>query len=392
MGTDTIITRSSLTRTRNKLRSGTVTLGFIGGSITEDGRSAHNWPEPVTRWFAETFPRTRIVVENAAIGATGSDLALFRAERDLIERHCDLIFVEFAVNDYLTASEPRMRAREGLLRKLLADGRSELVLVYTYSQRMYEAMSRKEVPDSIAEFEQLAGHYGISSVWAGRHAWEEVVKGRMTWDEWLPDGLHPTHRGSLSYGQCVIALLERELTAAPQAAALHAAPLHAASLHAASPDADTDADASNPPVRALPQALNPHHWERTELVPFEEVQLEGPWTIRRAVALMPRVDRLLSTSAIGATLSFSFSGRGLVLVFDFGKKSAEFVYRLDGGEAVAVSRDRPDWCKDGGWLRPYWIADELPEGRHHIELEVVHGNREDCRGTDFHLGIIGILK
>lgn len=385
MGTDTIIKRNSLARTRNKLRSGTVTLGFIGGSITEDGRSAHNWPEPVTRWFAETFPRARIVVENAAIGATGSDLAVFRAERDLIERECDLIFVEFAVNDYLTASEPRMRAREGLLRKLLADGRSELVLVYTYSQRMYEAMSRKEVPDSIAEFEQLAEHYGISSVWAGRHAWEEVAKGRMTWDEWLPDGLHPTYRGSLSYGQSVIALLERELTAAP-----HATAPQAVALHEAAPNAD--ADTPEPPLRALPEPFNPNHWARTELVPFEEVQLEGPWTIRRAAAVMPRVDRLLSTSAIGAKLSFSFTGRGLVLIFDFGKKSAEFIYRLDGGEAVAANRDRPDWCLDGGWLRPYWIADELPEGRHHIELEVVHGNREDCRGTDFHLGIIGILK
>jgi hypothetical protein len=133
----------------------------------------------------------------------------------LIDRECDLIFIEFAVNDNGTPSERRMRAREGLIRKLLAEGRSQLVIMYTYCQDMYDEMSRSEVPASILEFEQLAEHYGISSVWMGLHAWNEVKKGRMTWDEWLPDGLHPTHRGSLSYGQSVISFLERERITAP---------------------------------------------------------------------------------------------------------------------------------------------------------------------------------
>ncbi|MCY9691679.1 hypothetical protein [Paenibacillus alginolyticus] len=70
--------RNSLSKVWNKLEQGKLTIGFMGGSITEDGRAAHNWPEPVTRWFVESFPHARITVENAAIGATGSDLAVFR--------------------------------------------------------------------------------------------------------------------------------------------------------------------------------------------------------------------------------------------------------------------------------------------------------------------------
>ncbi|OAS17848.1 SGNH/GDSL hydrolase family protein [Paenibacillus oryzisoli] len=363
--------RNRLTQVRNKLRSGQLTLGFIGGSITADSGVMANWPEPVARWFVETFPQARITVENAAIGATGSDLAVFRAERDLINHQCDLIFIEFAVNDYLTPSEQRMRAREGLIRKLLADGRSELLFIYTYSQRMYEDMSQGKVPASIAEFEELAEHYSISTVWVGLYAWQEVKRGRMTWDEWLPDGLHPTHRGSLSYGQCVIDYLTKDLLVAPEAAL-----------------GDGKRDSSAP----LAAPLNSNHWGDVHTLSFDEVQLEGPWLIRRATAHMPRVDQILCTSAIGAKLSFSFTGKGLALAFDYGKKSAEFTYRLDGGSPITTCRDRPNWCGDSGWFRIYWIADDLEDGPHHMELEVVHGNREECTGTNFHLGLIGIVK
>ncbi|MCL6444234.1 MAG: SGNH/GDSL hydrolase family protein, partial [Alicyclobacillus sp.] len=174
---------------------GRLTVGFIGGSIT-DARPGHNWPEGVLAWLVERYPNVRIVVENAAIGATGSDLAVFRADRDLVRHNCDLVFVEFAVNDMGLAAERRYRTREGLLRKILKSGRTDVVVVYTYAQDMYEDMMHNRVPASIAEFEELAAHYGLPSVWMGLYALDEVKRGRMKWEEWLPDGLHPTQRGS----------------------------------------------------------------------------------------------------------------------------------------------------------------------------------------------------
>src|SRR5262245_50823509 len=161
--------RGRLWRTKSQFRSGALTVGFIGGSIT-DARPGWNWPEPVSAWLVEKFPGVRLRVENAGIGATGSDLAVWRAQPDLIDRGCDLVFVEFAVNDLGSPSEQRQRAREGLLRKLLAGANRDLVLVYTYSQPMYADMMEGRVPASIAEFEVLAEHYQLSSVWMGLHA------------------------------------------------------------------------------------------------------------------------------------------------------------------------------------------------------------------------------
>ncbi|MBB6733303.1 SGNH/GDSL hydrolase family protein [Cohnella zeiphila] len=352
--------------TAAKLKEGSLTVGFIGGSIT-DGRPGHNWPEPVARWLAETYPDVRIAVENAGIGATGSDLAAFRAKRDLIDTGCDLVFVEFAVNDNGEPTERRNKTREGLLRQLLADGKRDVVLAYTYCQDMYEPMMDGRLPDSIAEFEALAEHYGIGSVWMGKHALEEVKLGRLRWEEWLPDGLHPTQRGSLSYGESVIALLQE---------ALSGIEVQGASAEASS--------------AALPSALYAGNWQNVRFVPFEDVRAEGPWTVRRWVTLH-WIDRALSTFAVGAKLAFSFEGTVLALAFDFGKSSAEFRYRIDGGEWTTSNRERPDWCGASGWLRLETIADGLPPGRHEFELEVVHGNRPDCTGTNFDLAFIGVV-
>jgi len=353
--------RSGLTQTRRALEAGQLIVGFIGGSIT-DPRPGYNWPEPLVAWLVATFPRARIVVENAAIGATGSELGVFRAKRDLIDRGCHLVFVEFAVNDFDQPTEKRMRTREGLLRQLLATGSCDVVLAYTFSQPMYADMMADRVPATVAEFEMLAAHYQLGSVWMGLHALREVQAGQMRWEEWLPDGLHPQHRGSLSYAQSVISFLHRELQG--------------------------DAGPHRP---AMPPPLNPRHWESARLLPWDQVRTTGPWTVRR----WPHhgwIDLTLDTAAPGARLAFSFEGRALSLGLDFGKASANFRYRLDSPDWKPVLLDRPPWLGlASGWYRIVNIADDLPRGRHEFELEVVHGDTPECAGTNFRLGLIGVV-
>lgn len=356
--------RSPLLRLREAIASGEARLGFIGGSIT-DARPRHNWPEPVIAWLVETYPQVRFSVENAAIGATGSELAVFRAEHDLIERGCDIVFVEYAVNDDGIPRDKRMRTREGLLRKLLRDGRRDVVLAHTFCQSFYGAMVEGEVPESIADLEELAEHYRLGSVWMGRYALEEVRSGRLRWEEWLPDGLHPTARGSLSYAYSVIAYLREELSEPSPPAANEAPP-------------------------SMPKPLNPSNWERAYSLSLSDIRTEGPWAIRR----WPHVewiDQVLETSAIGAKLSFSFVGRGLSLGFDFGNYSSEIRYRLDEGPWITSNRERADWCPDDGWYRIYSIADDLQSGPHEFEMEVVHGDAKGCKGTNCRLALVGIV-
>ena len=202
MALDVYKHRGQLKRTMEAIEKGALTIGFIGGSIT-DPRGKNRWPEPVISWFVKNFPDVRITVENAAIGATGSDLAVFRAERDIVSRNCDLVFVEYAVNDVGEPSEKRFRTREGLLRKILAPGHTDVILTYTFISDMYEDMLNGKMTPSVGEFEELAEHYNLGSVWMGLYAFEQVKQGQLRWEEWIPDGLHPDLRGSLCYAESV---------------------------------------------------------------------------------------------------------------------------------------------------------------------------------------------
>lgn len=340
--------RSGLGHTLRALRAGHLTIGFLGGSIT-DARARHNWPEAVTRWFVEQYPDVRIQVENAAIGATGSDLAVFRAQRDIIDRNCDLVFVEYAANDIGLPTELRGRTREGLLRKLLATQRTDIVLPYTFCQVMYEEMMRGEIPATISEFETLAEHYGLGSVWMGQYSLNEIKAGRMRWEEWLPDGVHPDYRGSLSYAQSIITFLERELLHAPSTCTM-------------------------PFESALPAPLDPLNWESATYLPFSALKLDGPWVTTRW-PMLEWIDVVLETAAVGAKLSFTFDGRVLALGFDFGTTSSEFRYRVDGGGWITEVRDRPSWVPPRDGTAPALLVTTLQMARMNLrwKLSMVTG-------------------
>jgi hypothetical protein len=235
-----------------------------------------------------------------------------------------------------------------LLRQLLASGRSDVVLVHTFMREFHADMEAGRIPASVSEFEILAERYGLSSVWAGLQAWREVRDGLMRWEEWLPDGLHPEHRGSHSYAQAIIAGVEKGLAAKAKS-------------------------------KAMPTPLDPLCWEKPRLVPFAEIERTGPWTERRWGALN-WIDQVLFTTAPGATLRGKFRGGNLVAGFDFGSASSEIRWRIDRGAWQTSARDRPAWCGASGWYRPLVLAENLKPGAHTFELETVHGTTPDCTG------------
>lgn len=356
--------RRPLERSRSALQRGELTVGFLGGSITAP-KTGTRWPEPWANWLAQQFPGVRLLIENAALGATGTDLAVFRAQQTIIARGCEVVFIEFAVNDIDQTTERRMRTREGLLRQLIDRG-IDVVLVYTYCVQMLPDMEAGVVPPTIAEFDLLADHYGIGSVWAGLHAWREVRSGRMSWDDWLPDGLHPEWRGSVAYSQPVEAFCEREWYRDP------------AVVVATSPT-------------PLPSRLSDACWDRVECLPLERAEWCGLWALHRWSHCLG-MPRALHSTAPGGRVRIEFEGRGIVLGFDFGRLSSEVRVRVDEGPWQETRRDRPAWAGDRGWFRPLVVADDLVAGWHVLELQTVVPEGDSVGAAMTTIGLIGVIK
>lgn len=122
--------RDGLGNVLEKLRKGErVNIAYLGGSIT----AANGWRVKTREWFQEEFPEADIHEIHAAIGGTGSDLGVFRVQRDALRHEPDLLFVEFAVNDGGASPERIWKAMEGIVRQTwAADPTTDICFVYTY--------------------------------------------------------------------------------------------------------------------------------------------------------------------------------------------------------------------------------------------------------------------
>ncbi len=173
-----------------KARAGKpVTVGFLGGSITQGSLSST--PETcyaylVYKWWKETFPNSEITYVNAGIGGTPSHFGVARVEEDLLSYEPDFTTVEFSVNDDNT---PFYRETyEGLIRKILTASPKTAVLIIhnvfyatgTNAQDQHELVGRR---------------YGIPCVSMKTSVYRSVADGSIPVRDVTPDDLHPNDEG-----------------------------------------------------------------------------------------------------------------------------------------------------------------------------------------------------
>lgn len=359
---DIINERSALARTRRAIARGSLNVGILGGSITagdvNTGGMESNWPYYIRGWLLSNFTSLRLTVCNGGIGGTGTLCGLMRCEKEMIAAGCDIVFLEYAVNDCYGDAELRTREREGLIRKLLRSG-CDVVLVYTFRRDMHAVMAAGGVPDVVLQFEELAKHYSLSSVWSGRYALDQLNKGRISWEGWLPiegDNIHPGYAGSSIYAEPVIELLRR-------------------SLEGCMPESG-DAEKTE-----LPAPLDARNYETMRAVPMESWDIRSPWTIMRELKA-PWYDRVAYTCADGAELSFRFSGRVLAAMLNFGKRCGVFTYSIDGGDWKEMPVDRAYWVPDNDWCTPVLLESDLPAGEHTFRMKTQFKDIADCKGSE----------
>ncbi|MGB8466398.1 MAG: GDSL-type esterase/lipase family protein [Terrimicrobiaceae bacterium] len=140
---------------------GKVKIAYLGGSITEQP----GWRVKSRIGFQAEFPKAQVEEINAAIGGTGSELGVFRVGSDVLEKEPDLLFVEFAVNDRGAAPDAIRKAMEGIIRKTWkARPDCDICFIYTVTKDDIEGLKAGKMTRSESVMEEVADHYGISSI------------------------------------------------------------------------------------------------------------------------------------------------------------------------------------------------------------------------------------
>jgi hypothetical protein len=149
-------------------------------------------------WLREHYPRTPFTFHDAAIGGTGSDLGLFRLDRDVFAHHPDLVFLDFTVNDNIGSVDPiSLASYERILRDLRSSG-AAVIPVFMCLHGHIAAPSAPP-PPLYQTHEKLAAHYSLMGADTLGTARDAIAAGRTTADALYPIGRDTTHPDDAGY-------------------------------------------------------------------------------------------------------------------------------------------------------------------------------------------------
>lgn len=225
--------RPDLTRLENcmrrAVRGGEITIGFLGGSITQGSlasKEQNTYAYRVYQWWKDTFPKARFHYVNGGIGGTTSHYGVSRAVTDVLMYQPDFVIVDFSVNDAVEedgTGENRpgekdeaavpfgekvpetaffQETYEGVVRKLLGWPSAPAVLLL--NNVFYDTgLNAQGYHNAVGEW------YHVPCVSIKDTIYGRMKVGAYTREELTPDGLHPNDKGHALVAAEITAFLEQ---------------------------------------------------------------------------------------------------------------------------------------------------------------------------------------
>jgi lysophospholipase L1-like esterase len=331
-------------------RGETVTVGVIGGSITQGAGASQperRYGDLVAAWWRKTFTKTKIEYVNAGIGATGSDYGALRAKRDLLSHHPDFVVVEYAVND--SDNDAAAETLEGLVRQILGEPNAPAVLLlFTMNQSGANAQQAHG---------KVGRHYGLPMVSFRDALWPEIEQGRMKWGDVEADIVHPNDRGHAYCAKFVIQVLESVL-------------------------GDVAAGAPLRQIKPTPAPLFSDLFEHVALLEADALKpaANQGWTYD---ATQP-ANKCWKTDQAGSAIEFNIEGRVIVIM--------DWHIRGPMGQAKVQVDDLPPVVREG-WFDQTWggyrmttvLAHDLKPGPHRVKIQLLSESNPQSTGHEFRL-------
>lgn len=333
-----------------------LSIGFIGGSITEGcGASSPktSWVGRTYDWFTRTYPEAEFRFENAAIGGTGSMLGVYRLEHELLDKSDpDLVFVEFAVNDWSWPYDGIFSDMEAIVRKIRTrKPTADIIFIYTATLYATQSLVAGCEMESRSAHSAVAHYYGnILCVEIGEALRDAVyLHAGGDWLKYTQDNVHPNDEGYRIYADALIAQLEKYLGGAEVPAEL--------------------VSYGNMPPRLS-------KFDRTEarmIDPSEAVMSDG-WTIINE-PICGKGTHYIRADKPGAWIELHFTGRRAGIYQAMTNDSGYFAYSIDGGP------EKKDCSYTSAGQIAMCMTNEMEYGEHVYKLRILEDKPEGSSGT-----------
>ena len=180
-----------------------LTVVFFGGSLTWSANATDpnvtGFRGLVARRLAAKYPKARFRFVDASLGGTGSNLGMFRLERDVLSKRPDLVFLDFACNDGgENANLAPTCCYEYLLRQIVGRGIPVVQMFFTFKFWAKNLDGAEAAHARLVPYGRLADAYstGVGSVYRDCGLMPDLKSGRVSLDDvWPIDGGHPDDIG-----------------------------------------------------------------------------------------------------------------------------------------------------------------------------------------------------
>lgn len=186
---------------------------FFGASLTWGANSSNpietSYRAQTARKFESAYPRAHFRFFDAAIGGTGSQLGVFRVDRDVLSHRPDLVFLDFSANDDIYSDDAETLASyESIVRRLVSEASVPVVqVIFPFESNI--------APGEMPKMKRRRAHLAIARVYntavgdAIALATERVQSGVPIKALWPLDGVHLGDEGYKLFSEAAFAGFEK---------------------------------------------------------------------------------------------------------------------------------------------------------------------------------------
>lgn len=297
---------------------------FFGASLTWGANATDpqltSYRAQIARRLEARYPEAHFKFWDAAIGGTGSQVGVFRLERDVLAHQPDLVFLDFSANDDIYSENPdSLASYEAILRRLITEAKCPVLQVifpfkWNVSKADMEAMKRRDAHLALSR----AYHTPVGDAIAVAIA--RIKDGSTTLEKlWPLDGVHPGNDGYALFTDAAwtafeSAVREKQVCAAPEQMTYAGTYLHSARVPLISLGALPSGWKAGPPN------VTAAHFDF----------LMSRWLDNVAIASRPVAKAGNPESPAPAHFRARFRGSMVMLLGEATKTSGRYRVRIDG--------------------------------------------------------------